>query len=970
MAEQIKKDDIASADVFANIIPTSAQLKALEDMDALLTKIAKTAAEQMGKGSGFQNILNEAKAQEQLNEAYQQSVNVGKQKAQVQQQMNKEQAAAAAVVQETDSSWRKFSASMEENARVLVGYRKQLQQVQERMKTLQAAMALKNPASAEYAKMNEELVKLTLRQTDLKTTISEANIQLNAQTKEMNAVEGSMNKASQQLGQMRSLWRNMTAEEKNSPFGQNLLKQIKEIDGSLKKADGQIGNFQRNVGDYANGFKEALGGFQGIGNAITSVVPQFAGVQQFFTGLGNVLPKVAGGLTSSTAATGGLSVAMKVLRVAIASTGIGLLVIAVASLIAYFTRVQEGSDKLQKVFTQIGMVIDVVMNRLAKMGEALVALLTFDWDGFKNGMSEAVTGLADAFQEAWENGSKLADLLDELEDTEGTYAIQTAALEAAYQRARIDAEDASISAKQRLEYQKQAQVILEQLMAAEKNRLYLEFRTLQMKAESSQLQQDEIEAQKKYADYLRVEADYSRRILRGMREQQATLREINKEAETAAQNRLDALANKQYIERLKLEQLLLQQGKDRADIDALLEKKEIEQMQERLALLNKLNAAGALASKLDKEIEEVRASILRYNAKILEDDKKREENLQAQYEELKKQEALLNFDAQIATLDKNSKDYIAKYNEILKQRYELQKKWLQAELDALDVNSDDYFVKKLELTNKMKKLDMDYQASVKDGEKDNKTNYEEIQKGITSALENQIDKRIALLDKEKQARENQLNYLQALAANGNITARDSIQQQIEMQRKLDQEREKMERRKANLQAISSGLQIFQKQIETGKTPAQAFASTITSMKMLEALLKSFNFFYTGTDSAPEGWAVVDERGAELHTDKHGNVKSFGQSGGARFRYLEKGDKIVTAEKTQQLLQGMTYSGYASSNTGGANNEYNQLTLNELKAIRSELSNRDSITTHFDQLTNAIVQTTVKKQIRTVKKYRL
>ena len=61
-------------------------------------------------------------------------------------------------------------------------------------------------------------------------------------------------------------------------------------------------------------------------------------------------------------------------------------------------------------------------------------------------------------------------------------------------------------------------------------------------------------------------------------------------------------------------------------------------------------------------------------------------------------------------------------------------------------------------------------------------------------------------------------------------------------------------------------------------------------------------FATGTMNAPETLVYTDEYGAELHTDKKGNIKDFGSSKGARIKYLEKGDKIYTASKTKRNSQ--------------------------------------------------------------------
>lgn len=60
-------------------------------------------------------------------------------------------------------------------------------------------------------------------------------------------------------------------------------------------------------------------------------------------------------------------------------------------------------------------------------------------------------------------------------------------------------------------------------------------------------------------------------------------------------------------------------------------------------------------------------------------------------------------------------------------------------------------------------------------------------------------------------------------------------------------------------------------------------------------------FFKGTRNAPEGFAWTDEQGAEIHTDKHGNVKDFGSNKGPRLKWLESGDQIFTAPETKAIL---------------------------------------------------------------------
>jgi tape measure domain-containing protein len=62
-------------------------------------------------------------------------------------------------------------------------------------------------------------------------------------------------------------------------------------------------------------------------------------------------------------------------------------------------------------------------------------------------------------------------------------------------------------------------------------------------------------------------------------------------------------------------------------------------------------------------------------------------------------------------------------------------------------------------------------------------------------------------------------------------------------------------------------------------------------------------FEKGTDNAPKGMATTDEKGAEIHTDRLGNIKDLGSNQGARNKYLEKGDKIFTADQSKNMLEG-------------------------------------------------------------------
>jgi len=178
---------------------------------------------------------------------------------------------------------------------------------------------------------------------------------------------------------------------------------------------------------------------------------------------------------------------------------------------------------------------------------------------------------------------------------------------------------------------------------------------------------------------------------------------------------------------------------------------------------------------------------------------------------------------------------------------------------------------------------------------------QQFQIALTQIATDAIDKRIELSKKEQDAAKSQQDYLEELAANGNITAQQSIAESIEIQREAQAEQIRLEKQKQNVELISAGLQTFNSALQSGKTPASALAETLVSTNVLVGLLKNLNFYEKGTDNAPGGLAVVDEKGAEIITDKHGNIKEVGAGKGPRFTMLNKGDKVYNATKSAAVF---------------------------------------------------------------------
>jgi hypothetical protein len=79
---------------------------------------------------------------------------------------------------------------------------------------------------------------------------------------------------------------------------------------------------------------------------------------------------------ATTAATGAMTLAMNILKVAIASTGIGLLVIAIAGLVTYFTSTNEGAKKFKVILAEVNAVAQVALKLFGSIGKLIYDVFT------------------------------------------------------------------------------------------------------------------------------------------------------------------------------------------------------------------------------------------------------------------------------------------------------------------------------------------------------------------------------------------------------------------------------------------------------------------------------------------------------------------------------------------------------------------------------------------------------------------
>ena len=193
-----------------------------------------------------------------------------------------------------------------------------------------------------------------------------------------------------------------------------------------------------NIGDVSKDAKSAAGEFKVMGVSLNGVKKGFASAALTAKGMFGTI------------------------KAGLISTGIGAFVVLIGSLVSYFTNTKRGADKLSQAFTAMGAVVDVLTDRISRIGE--IVTLVFSGE-FKKAGEIAKNVFAGITTEI---GNEVAAMValkkrtQELRDADNEFMIQKAATRQEIEKARLNAEDETKSAAERLEALKKALTLEEQ----------------------------------------------------------------------------------------------------------------------------------------------------------------------------------------------------------------------------------------------------------------------------------------------------------------------------------------------------------------------------------------------------------------------------------------------------------------------------------------------------------------------------
>lgn len=273
--------------------------------------------------------------------------------------------------------------------------REKLINISNEMKALKDDFSKGNISIEEYTKRLTLLTAEQRGQSDeLRVYDTLVKNHITTEAKQMasnNTMKGSIKELSAALSQNKHIYQQLSEEERNNAeVGGKLLAVIQEQDKKYKDLQKSIGNNQVDVGNYRQAILDAVGDNQAFGTSMNSVVNTFNSLKVNVVALATPFTnfvqtgKMAPGVLNATAtATGNVSTGMKILRGAIISTGIGALIVALGSLISYFTSTQEGVNKVNKVLTPLKVLFQTLFGVVQQVGKVLVEAFKAAWEPIK-----------------------------------------------------------------------------------------------------------------------------------------------------------------------------------------------------------------------------------------------------------------------------------------------------------------------------------------------------------------------------------------------------------------------------------------------------------------------------------------------------------------------------------------------------------------------------------------------------------
>jgi uncharacterized protein (DUF3084 family) len=228
------------------------------------------------------------------------------------------------------------------------------------------------------------------------------------------------------------------------------------------------------------------------------------------------------------------------------------------------------------------------------------------------------------------------------------------------------------------------------------------------------------------------------------------------------------------------------------------------------------------------------------------------------------------------------------------------------------------------------------------------TTADQISSAIVDIYNTATDNALASLKRLEDGYKRMYGTFEKLAAEGNITAQQSLAEMINRQEEAQRRQMQMERRKLRMQQAQQVSSILLNQLEQGKSPGEALAAAGAFLATSGTLLASLPSFDVGTENTSGGGRGVDGKGGFLainHPD----------------------ERIMTAEQNKKvgalsnpMLADIAYKYRTGQLNDNAGNSYDLIELKqELQGIKTAIQNQPQQVVGLEETLSGMVEMMVK-----------
>ena len=290
---------------------------------------------------------------------------------------------------------------------------------------------------------NEEMAASKAAINDYNESIRTISKTMQNQIRQEREQEGSLKSLRAQLSNLTAEYDSLSEVERKGAAGIKLRKSINDVTDALKEAEEETQRYYRNVGNYKNAIIEAANSNLPFMQQLSMLNAGLNGISGYLTGV-NAKMKIA------AATTTGFTKVVKLLGIAMMSTGIGLLIVALGSLVSWFTKTQKGVEAANKIMGALGATINVIIDRASKLGSALVNVFTGDFAEAAEDAKGILAGIGKEIVEETKQAWRLADALNAIEKREVMLSMSRAANRAEIEKLKKAADDQTLSTNERI----------------------------------------------------------------------------------------------------------------------------------------------------------------------------------------------------------------------------------------------------------------------------------------------------------------------------------------------------------------------------------------------------------------------------------------------------------------------------------------------------------------------------------------